>query len=151
VVNRESFGWKDGKPNAPGRLNDLRHIIYKTFDESVSASVRGLGIMALDRVLKENVDGEALIWAYTRLCQEDSDTKILFMFTDGSPTDDSTLSVQRGDFLKVHFEHVVEQIVAEKRIMLRLIGIDHDLSDLSPDAVNVTNLKLARPVLNTLM
>jgi cobaltochelatase CobT len=107
--------------------------------------------MALDRVLKENVDGEALIWAYTRLCQEDSDTKILFMFTDGSPTDDSTLSVQRGDFLKVHFEHVVEQIVAEKRIMLRLIGIDHDLSDLSPDAVNVTNLKLARPVLNTLM
>jgi hypothetical protein len=140
----------DGKPPAPGRLNDLRHIIYKTFDEPISASSPGLGLMMREGLLKENIDGEALLWAYSRLVQERSRKKILFMFTDGAPKDDSTDSVQRDGFLRDDLVAVVEKIVAEKKVMLKLIGIKHDLSDVLFDAFRVTESELGDPVLKTI-
>ena len=141
---------KDGRPSAPGRLSDLRHIVYKAFEEPALASLPGLGILAREDLLKEDFHGEALLWAYARLTQEREKTKILFMFTDGPPADTSTLSAQRKDFLDDHFKSVVEQIIAEEKILLQLIGINYDLSNVMADAINVTDLKLAGPVLNTI-
>jgi cobaltochelatase CobT len=139
----------DGKPVSPGRLNDLRHIIYKTFGQTASESSRSLGLMLREGLLKENIDGEALLWAYSRLTQEQSKTKILFMFSDGPPVDDSTISVQGKEFLNYHLNSVVHQIMAEKQILLQIIGIDHSLPNLFANTITVTDRKLARPVLNT--
>lgn len=140
----------DGKPESPGRLNDLRHVIYKSFDKSMQLASPGFEIMAREGLLKENIDGEALLWAHGRLSHEKSHTKVICMFTDGPAKDDSTLSVNHENFLIDHFKDVVQQIADEDKVLLRLIGIDCDLSTLSADAVTVTDGRYAVPVFNIL-
>jgi len=143
--------WReDGKPISPGRLNDLRHVVYKTFDETASVSSRRLGVMLQDDLLKEGIHGEALLWAYSRLIQEVSKTRLLFMFTDSFPNDQSTARVQGDDFLKDHFKSVVQQIMSERRVLLKLVGVDCDLSDVLADAITAKASKLASPVFDTL-
>ncbi|MGH6769559.1 MAG: cobaltochelatase CobT-related protein, partial [Xanthobacteraceae bacterium] len=127
----------DGKPAAPGRLNDLRHLIYKTFDEAASMASQRLGAMLHESLLKEDIDGEALLWAYERLVLERSTTKILFMFSDGMPVDESTSSLHDKGFLEDHFISVVKQIVAAKAVSLKLLGIDYDFSRVLADAVAI--------------
>lgn len=138
----------DGKPALPGRLNDLRHIIYKDFDEPAQSAAPSVGIMAREGLLKENIDGEALLWAYSRLIKQKSAKKILIVITDGAPVDDSTISVQSKHFLLDHFRSVVKTINDEKKVTLKLVGIDYDMSAYTSDAIEVNDLKIAAPVLN---
>jgi cobaltochelatase CobT len=140
----------DGKPSRPGRLNDLRHIIYKSFDDPLTSASPGFGIMVREGLLKENIDGEALLWAYSRLVQENSKTKVLCMFTDGASVDDSTLGVNPGDFLINHFETVVRNIEDNDRVSLSLIGINKDVSSISSNAVLVDDERFAVPIFNIL-
>lgn len=114
----------DGKPNAPGRLNDLRHIVYKSFDEGFLATATNFGVMITEDLLRENIDGEALLWAHSRLTQERRSNKFLFVMTDGAPTDDSTLSVNIGNFLEHHLFETV-QMIELSGINLIGIGIGH--------------------------
>ena len=100
----------DGKLPAPGRLNDLRHIIYKTADEPWRRSKRNLGLMLREGLLKENIDGEALDWAYKRLQMRSEQRKILMVISDGAPVDDSTLSVNAGNYLERHLKHMISKL-----------------------------------------
>jgi hypothetical protein len=123
----------DGKPPKPGRLNDLRHIVFKSFDESADFALPNLGLMMRAGLLKENVDGESLLWAYARLNAEKTDLKHLFVFSDGAPVDDSTLSVNPGNFLERHLKSVVGWL-SKQPIALTAIGIGHDVSRYFPDS-----------------
>ena len=118
----------DGKLPAPGRLNDLRHIIYKTADEPWRRSKRNLGLMLREGLLKENIDGEALDWAYKRLQMRSEQRKILMVISDGAPVDDSTLSVNAGNYLERHLKHMISTIEKDESIELVAIGIGHDVS-----------------------
>jgi len=115
-----------------GRINDLRHIIYKSFAASVGASAPNFGMMAREGLLKENVDGEALLWAVSRLQTQSSPNKILFVISDGAPVDDSTLSVNPGNFLEKHLLHVIDFV--STKINVYAIGIGHDVSRYYPNA-----------------
>ncbi len=138
VLGFTTVAWKGGKsrerwveagyPANPGRLNDLRHIIYKSADMPYRQSKRSLGLMMRKGLLKENIDGEALQWAYGRLLQRTEHRKILMMISDGAPIDDSTLSTNPGRFLEKHLRHVVGTIERQDEVELVAIGIAHDVS-----------------------
>lgn len=117
-----------GKPKQPGRLNDLRHIIYKEFSESWRDAAVNLGLMIREDLLKENIDGEALLWAYGRLQERPTRKKLLVVISDGAPVDDSTLSVNRADFLSNHLRFVANMISQQSDVTLFAIGIDCDIS-----------------------
>lgn len=118
----------DGKPSGPGRLNDLRHIIYKSADAPWRRSRKNLGLMMKEGLLKENIDGEALMWAHERLLARHEQRRILMVISDGAPVDDSTLSVNVPNYLEQHLGRVIKYIEKESRIELLAIGIGHDVT-----------------------
>ena len=117
-----------GKPPHPGRLNDIRHIIYKAADNPWRRTHRNLGLMMREGLLKENIDGEALQWAYGRLAMRPEARRILMVISDGAPVDDSTLSVNSGHYLENHLRAVIADIEADKTVELTAIGIGHDVT-----------------------
>ena len=131
---------KDGKPVNPGRLNDLRHIIYKNGDSPWRRSKKNLGLLLREGILKENVDGEALKWAYNRLEQRNEKRKILIIVSDGAPVDDSTLSVNPGNYLEKNLRDVIHQIENKTNVELIAIGIGHDVSRYYNKAVTIMDV-----------
>ena len=129
----------DGKPAMPGRLNDLRHIIYKAADSPWRRARRNLGLMMREGLLKENIDGEALIWAYNRLLARPEQRRILMVISDGAPVDDSTLSVNAGNYLERHLRSVIEQIETRSPVELIAIGIGHDVTRYYRRAVTIVD------------
>nr|WP_210270626.1 cobaltochelatase subunit CobT [Ensifer oleiphilus] len=128
-----------GKPQSPGRLNDLRHIIYKSADAPWRRARRNLGLMMREGLLKENIDGEALIWAHERLMARREQRRILMMISDGAPVDDSTLSVNPGNYLERHLRAVIEQIETRSPVELLAIGIGHDVTRYYRRAVTIVD------------
>lgn len=128
-----------GKPANPGRLNDLRHIIYKSADAPWRRARRNLGLMMREGLLKENIDGEALIWAHQRLLARPEQRKILMMISDGAPVDDSTLSVNPGNYLERHLRAVIEEIETRSPVELIAIGIGHDVTRYYRRAVTIVD------------
>ena len=126
-----------GKPANPGRLNDLRHIIYKSADAPWRRSRRNLGLMLREGLLKENIDGEALAWAHSRLLARPEQRRILMMISDGAPVDDSTLSVNPASFLERHLRQVIEEIETRSPVQLIAIGIGHDVTRYYRRAVTI--------------
>jgi cobaltochelatase CobT len=129
----------DGKPRNPGRLNDLRHIIYKSADAPWRRSRRNLGLMLREGLLKENIDGEALLWAYRRLVSRPEHRRILMVISDGAPVDDSTLSVNPGNFLERHLRDVIREIESRDFVELIAIGIGHDVTRYYRRAVTIVD------------
>ena len=119
---------KNGKPPQPGRLNDLRHIIYKAADNPWRRTHKNLGLMMREGLLKENIDGEALAWAYQRLLVRPEQRRILMVISDGAPVDDSTLSVNSGHYLENHLRKVITEIEGSRHVELVAIGIGHDVT-----------------------
>ncbi|MCB8837361.1 cobaltochelatase subunit CobT [Aurantimonas sp. VKM B-3413] len=130
---------KAGKPAKPGRLNDLRHIIYKSADAPWRRARRNLGLMMREGLLKENIDGEALIWAHNRLLARPEQRRILMMISDGAPVDDSTLSVNPGNYLERHLRAVIEEIETRSPVELLAIGIGHDVTRYYRRAVTIVD------------
>jgi cobaltochelatase CobT len=128
-----------GKPANPGRLNDLRHIIYKAADAPWRRSRKNLGLMMREGLLKENIDGEALDWAHKRLLGCPEQRKILMMISDGAPVDDSTLSVNPGNYLERHLRHVIDEIETRSPVELIAIGIGHDVTRYYRRAVTIVD------------
>ena len=128
---------RSGKPEAPGRLNDLRHIIYKSADMPWRRARRNLGLMLRDDILKENIDGEALLWAHQRLLARREQRRILVVISDGAPVDDSTLSGNSRDYLECHLHDVVRYIEAVDVVELLAIGIGYDVTRYYPRAVTL--------------
>ena len=131
----------DGKPPNPGRLNDLRHIIYKQADEPWRRARRNLGLMMREGLLKENIDGEALIWAHNRLLGRREDRRILMVISDGAPVDDSTLSVNSAGYLESHLRKVIEWIEKASPVQLVAIGIGHDVTRYYRRAVTIMDVE----------
>ena len=117
-----------GSPPSPGRLNDLRHIIFKSADDNFRRARKSFGIMLREGLLKENVDGEALAWAHQRLSKRNEDRKILIVISDGAPVDDSTLSTNHSNFLDNHLRQIIHTIETQSNIELLAIGIGHDVT-----------------------
>lgn len=136
--SREAWLKRD-KPPTPGRLNDLRHIIYKSADAPWRRSKRNLGLMMREGLLKENIDGEALLWAHNRLMGRNEHRRILMMISDGAPVDDSTLSVNPGNYLERHLRHVIEDIEENSPVELLAIGIGHDVTRYYKHAVTIVD------------
>ncbi len=134
--SRESW-LSAGRPAAPGRLNDLRHILYKAADEPWRRAKKSLGLMMREGLLKENIDGEALLWAHNRLVARPEDRKILMVISDGAPVDDSTLSVNNGAYLERHLRQVINWIEARSPVELCAIGIGHDVTRYYQKAVTI--------------
>ena len=132
---------KHNKPKTPGRLNDLRHIIYKSADTHWRQSKKNLGLMLKEGLLKENIDGEAISWAFNRLKKRKEERKILMVISDGAPVDDSTLSVNSGDFLEKHLKKVVNFIETTNDIEILAIGIGHDVSRYYSKAIKITDVQ----------
>ncbi len=130
---------QDGKPRNPGRLNDLRHIIYKSADAPWRRSRRNLGLMLREGLLKENIDGEALMWAYRRMLGRPEHRRILMVISDGAPVDDSTLSVNPGNYLERHLREVIREIEARDAVELIAIGIGHDVTRYYRRAVTIVD------------
>ena len=128
-----------GKPANPGRLNDLRHIIYKPADAPWRRAKRSLALMMREGLLKENIDGEALSWAHRRLLARPERRRILMMISDGAPVDDSTLSVNTGCYLERHLRQVIEEIETRSSVELIAIGIGHDVTRYYRRAVTITD------------
>ncbi|MGB3813749.1 MAG: cobaltochelatase subunit CobT [Shinella sp.] len=128
-----------GKPQSPGRLNDLRHIVYKAADAPWRRARRNLGLMMREGLLKENIDGEALIWAHDRLLARPEQRRILMMISDGAPVDDSTLSVNPGNYLERHLRAVIDQIETRSPVELLAIGIGHDVTRYYRRAVTIVD------------
>ncbi|MBN8532203.1 MAG: cobaltochelatase subunit CobT, partial [Alphaproteobacteria bacterium] len=128
-----------GKPAAPGRLNDVRHIIYKSADAPWRMAKKNLGLMLKEGILKENIDGEALAWAYARLVARKEKRKILMVISDGAPVDDSTLSLNGGGYLDRHLQRVISEIEKGGEAELIAIGIGHDVSRYYRHAVTVSD------------
>jgi cobaltochelatase CobT len=126
-----------GRQPMPGRLNDLRHIIYKKADEPWRHAKRNLGLMMREGLLKENIDGEALLWAHNRLIARAEDRRILMVISDGAPVDDSTLSVNHGGYLEQHLRKVIEMIETRSPVQLVAIGIGHDVTRYYKRAVTI--------------
>ena len=138
--SREEWN-KRGKPKFPGRLNDLRHIIYKSADTHWRQSKKNLGLMLKEGLLKENIDGEAITWAFNRLNKRKEERKILMVISDGAPVDDSTLSVNSGDFLEKHLKKIVKFIENTSEIEILAIGIGHDVSRYYQKAIKITDVQ----------
>jgi cobaltochelatase CobT len=130
---------QDGKPRNPGRLNDLRHIIYKSADAPWRRARKNLGLMLREGLLKENIDGEALLWAYRRLMSRPEHRRILMVISDGAPVDDSTLSVNPGNFLERHLRDVIREIEGRDYVELIAIGIGHDVTRYYRRAVTIVD------------
>ena len=128
-----------GKPPQPGRLNDLRHIVYKAGDEPWRRAKRNLGLMMREGLLKENIDGEALTWAHNRISARAEQGKILMVISDGAPVDDSTLSVNSGNYLEKHLRRVIEEIETRSSVELTAIGIGHDVTRYYRKAVTIVD------------
>ncbi|MFG1299536.1 cobaltochelatase subunit CobT [Xanthobacter sp. V3C-3] len=128
-----------GKPATPGRLNDLRHIIYKSADAPWRRARRNLGLMMREGLLKENIDGEALDWAHKRLLARPEARRILMMISDGAPVDDSTLSVNAGNYLERHLRHIISEIETRSPVELIAIGIGHDVTRYYRRAVTIVD------------
>ncbi len=126
-----------GRPQKPGRLNDLRHIIYKTADSPWRRARRNLGLMMREGLLKENIDGEALMWAHNRLMARSEERRILMVISDGAPVDDSTLSVNSGTYLENHLRQVIKWIELRSPVELIAIGIGHDVTRYYQQAVTI--------------
>ena len=149
ILGFTTRAWKGGhsreewlnalKPPLPGRLNDLRHIVYKAADAPWRRSRRNLGLMMREGLLKENIDGEALTWAHNRLLARPEQRRILMMISDGAPVDDSTLSVNSGSYLERHLRQVIEEIETRSSVELLAIGIGHDVTRYYRRAVTVTD------------
>ncbi len=131
---------KNEKPKQPGRLNDLRHIVYKSADSHWRQSKNNLGLMLKEGLLKENIDGEAILWAFNRLKKRKEERKILMVISDGAPVDDSTLSVNSGDFLEKHLKKMVKFIESKTDIEILAIGIGHDVSRYYNKAIKITDV-----------
>ena len=131
---------KSSKPKTPGRLNDLRHIIYKGADTHWRQAKNNLGLMLKEGLLKENIDGEAISWAYNRIKKRKEERKILMVISDGAPVDDSTLSVNSGDFLEKHLKKMVKFIENKTEIEVLAIGIGHDVSRYYDKAIKITDV-----------
>lgn len=126
-----------GRPQLPGRLNDLRHIVYKKADEPWRRARTSLGLMMREGLLKENIDGEALLWAHSRLVSRPEERRILMVISDGAPVDDSTLSVNSGVYLERHLRQVIEWIETRSPVQLVAIGIGHDVTRYYKRAVTI--------------
>jgi cobaltochelatase CobT len=126
-----------GRPPMPGRLNDLRHIVYKKADDPWRRARKNLGLMMREGLLKENIDGEALLWAHARLIARPEERRILMVISDGAPVDDSTLSVNSGTYLERHLRQVIEWIENRSPVQLVAIGIGHDVTRYYRRAVTI--------------
>ena len=138
--SREEWN-KHGKRKNPGRLNDLRHIIYKSADIHWRQSKKNLGLMLKEGLLKENIDGEAITWAFNRIKKRKEERKILMVISDGAPVDDSTLSVNSGDFLEKHLKKIVKFIENKSDVEILAIGIGHDVSRYYQKAIKITDIQ----------
>ncbi len=132
---------KAGKPAAPGRLNDLRHIVYKSADAPWRRARKNLGLMMREGLLKENIDGEALMWAHQRLIARTEQRRILMVISDGAPVDDSTLSVNSGHYLERHLRRVIAEIEGKSPVELIAIGIGHDVTRYYRRAVTIVDVE----------
>ena len=151
ILGFTTKNWKGGKsretwtqinkPKNPGRLNDLRHIIYKGADTHWRKSKDNIGLMLKEGLLKENIDGEAISWAYSRLKKRKEERKILMVISDGAPVDDSTLSVNSGDFLEKNLKKIVKFIEDKSNIEILAIGIGHDVSRYYKKAIKITDVQ----------
>ncbi|MBT3171736.1 MAG: cobaltochelatase subunit CobT, partial [Rhodospirillaceae bacterium] len=128
-----------GRPRNPGRLNDLRHIVYKHADEPWRRARRSLGLMLREGLLKENIDGEALLWAHDRLLARPEERRVIMVISDGAPVDDSTLSVNPRNYLERHLRAVIQWIEASSPVQLLAIGIGHDVTRYYEHAVTITD------------
>ena len=137
--SREAWNKKE-KPKNPGRLNDLRHIIYKGADTHWRQAKNNLGLMLKEGLLKENIDGESISWAFNRIKKRKEERKILMVISDGAPVDDSTLSVNSGDFLEKHLKKVVKFIENKSDVEILAIGIGHDVSRYYNKAIKITDV-----------
>ena len=126
-----------GRPPQPGRLNDIRHIVYKKADEPWRRARQNLGLMMREGLLKENIDGEALLWAHSRLIARPEERRILMVISDGAPVDDSTLSVNSGSYLERHLRQVIAWIEGKSPVELVAIGIGHDVTRYYARAVTI--------------
>jgi cobaltochelatase CobT len=127
------------KPGNPGRLNDLRHIVYKAADTPWRRARKNLGLMLREGILKENIDGEALLWAHQRLIGRPEQRKILMVISDGAPVDDSTLSVNPGNYLEQHLREVIDWIETRSAVEVAAIGIGHDVTRYYRRAVTIVD------------
>ncbi|MFI4973608.1 MAG: cobaltochelatase subunit CobT [Caulobacterales bacterium] len=132
---------KNGKPPSPGRLNDLRHIVYKSADAPWRRARKNLGLMMREGLLKENIDGEALLWAHQRLIARSEQRRILMVISDGAPVDDSTLSVNSGHYLERHLRKVIGDIESKSPVELIAIGIGHDVTRYYRRAVTIVDVE----------
>ena len=132
---------KNNKPKNPGRLNDLRHIVYKSADTQWRMAKNNLGLMLKEGILKENIDGEAINWAFSRLKKRKEERKILMVISDGAPVDDSTLSVNSGDYLEKHLKRTVKYIENRSDVEILAIGIGHDVSRYYSKAIKITDVQ----------
>jgi len=131
----------DGREITPGRLNDLRHIIYKSADAPWRRTRNNLGLMMKEGLLKENIDGEALEWAYRRVVNRQEQRKVLMVISDGAPVDDSTLSVNPANYLEKHLRDVIAMVEKRKAVELVAIGIGHDVTRYYDRAVTITDVE----------
>ena len=131
----------ENKPRNPGRLNDLRHIIYKSADKPWRQSKKNLGLMLKEGLLKENIDGEALLWAFNRIAIRKEERKILMVISDGAPVDDSTLSVNSGDYLEKHLKQTVKWIEEDSNIEIVAVGIGHDVTRYYNKAIKIADVQ----------
>ena len=132
---------KNEKPNLPGRLNDLRHIIYKSADMPWRQGKNNMGLMLKEGLLKENIDGEALLWAFKRISVRKEERKILMIISDGAPVDDSTLSVNSGDYLEKHLKQTVKWIEENSNIEILAVGIGHDVTRYYKKAIKIGDVQ----------
>ena len=139
-LSRELWN-KNGKLKNPGRLNDLRHIIYKSADTHWRQSKKNLGLILKEGLLKENIDGEAISWAYNRIKKRTEERKIIMVISDGAPVDDSTLSVNSGDYLEKHLKKIVKQIENGNEAEILAIGIGHDVSRYYDKAIKISDVQ----------
>ena len=145
---RSTEHWEaSGKPDNPGRLNDVRHIIYKSADTPYRNARRHLGLMLDKDILKQNIDGEALAWAYQRLMKRPEQRRILMMISDGAPVDTSTLGANDGDYLARHLQQVIDEIEAGSQAQLLAIGIGHDVSRFYSQALSVFDARQLGPAM----
>jgi cobaltochelatase CobT len=128
---------KQGSHMNPGRLNDIRHIVYKNADNSWRRSRKHFGVMLREGLLKENIDGEALVWSYGRLVRRNEDRKILIVISDGAPVDDSTLSANNEEYLDNHLKKVIFEIENDSSVELQAVGIGHDVTKYYKNAITI--------------
>tara|TARA_B100000212_G_scaffold286063_1_gene226673 strand:+ start:319 stop:2103 length:1785 start_codon:yes stop_codon:yes gene_type:complete len=133
--------WMKQKKDSPGRLNDLCHIIYKSADTPWRRSKNNLGLMLKEGILKENIDGEGILWAYNRLKKRKEERKIIMVISDGAPVDDSTLSVNQANYLEKHLKRVVNWIEKNSEIEINAIGIGHDVTNYYEKAIKIADVQ----------